>query len=106
MSDLGEVGMLAWGGVGMINTPLAPAMVLPSTPNTVSGVVTDNLGAPAARIVRIVRRSDGLVVGEGVSDPVTGEYSLPATEGEVQRVVLDSADSPLLNDLIDRVISG
>jgi hypothetical protein len=41
-----------------------------------------------------------------VSDAGTGEFSLPAPDEEVQRIVLDDDAGTLYNDLIDRVLPG
>lgn len=73
---------------------------------TVAGVIYDDTGTPCARVVRAIRRSDGMLVDEVVSDPSTGEYELACTADEVQRIVLDDDGGDLYNDLIDRVIPG
>lgn len=55
----------------------------------VQGTVTDSQGAPAQRTVRIYRRSDGALLREVVSDPITGIYTADLYgEGEIQPVVL------------------
>ncbi|MEO5343788.1 MAG: hypothetical protein H7842_10705 [Gammaproteobacteria bacterium SHHR-1] len=75
---------------------------------SISGVVTDDTGAPCQRTVRLYNRVNGLFMATTTSDPTTGAFafSLPPGVAEVQRVVLDDADGTLYNDLIDRVIPG
>ncbi len=81
----------------------------PPTDNYVTGVIMDASGNPCQRQVYIINRPiDGSrpdVIAYGLSDPSTGEYSLPApVSGEVSRVVVSEDDSnPLLNDIIDRI---
>lgn len=76
----------------------------------ISGIVTDANGQPCQRKVYAVTRPiDGAlpeVLAHGLSDPATGEYTLDIpTTAEVSRVVVsEDDDSPLLNDLIDRII--
>lgn len=72
---------------------------------SVEGVIYNSAGVPAQRTVRCYDRSTGALVGETLSDATTGEYVIYCpTVDEVQRIVLDDAVAPLLNDLIDRVI--
>lgn len=81
----------------------------PSAPitKTVSGVITDVNSDPASAIVRAYSRDYGILFGETVSDPITGEYTLTVpTTDEIQRVVLAPDGDDLLNDIIDRVIPG
>jgi hypothetical protein len=76
---------------------------------TVAGVITDGSGNPAARTVRIYRRSNGSILAETASDPVTGAYSVAlSVSDEIQRIVMtdDIAEGVLYNDIIDRVIPG
>lgn len=76
----------------------------------IAGTIYGADGLPCRRKVYAVSRpADGSppeILAHGLSDPVTGEYrlSLPTTD-EVSRVVVsEDDDSPLLNDLIDRVL--
>lgn len=43
-----------------------------------SGVVEDESGTPAARLVIAIREDTGVIVGSATSDGTTGEYSIPA----------------------------
>jgi hypothetical protein len=71
----------------------------------IAGQITDAVGHPAGRRVRIFERSSNTFEGETTSDPITGEYSFQVSGyGEYQRIVLAEDESdPLLNDLIDRI---
>lgn len=106
MADLGAIGFDSGRGMdGVFYVPIMRlAAPLPQLTMTVSGTVVDESGAAAARTVRAYRRSDGELMAETTSDAGTGNYSLDCPDDEVQRVVLDADGSPLLNDLIDRVI--
>lgn len=74
---------------------------------TVSGVVRDASGNPAARTVRICRRDTGLVLDSVESNGTTGAYVLTTTyTGELQRTVLDDDAGTLYNDIHDRVYAG
>ena len=70
-----------------------------------SGTVLNASGAPVARTVRVVRRSDGYELGETTSSASTGAWSIavPVTS-EVQILCLDDAAGTLDNDLIHRVL--
>ncbi len=69
----------------------------------VSGVVTNDSGAPAARTVRVYRRDTGALLGETTSNGTTGAYSFTSTHsGEVQVVCLDDSAGTVYNDLILR----
>jgi hypothetical protein len=98
------------------NIQLNPALVrgqlvrylddpLPQQWVTFSGTVLDTTNNPIARAVRTIRRSDGYLLGETVSNASTGAYSItvPATS-EVQVVCLDNEGGTLENDLIHRVL--
>lgn len=72
---------------------------------SISGVVSDAAGAPAARTVRAYVRSTGAMVGSTVSDASTGAYSMTvATTEECSVICLDDAAGTLLNDLILRAV--
>jgi len=87
----------------------APAHERPKQ-TEISGIITDADGQPCQRkVYAVTRPTDGTapeVVAHGLSDPATGEYTLDIpTTAEVSRVVVSEDDeSPLLNDLIDRII--
>ncbi len=83
-----------------------------ATLGSISGTITNRLGAGCQRKVYAVSRSDqiaalSVIIAHTLSDPATGAYELIVPSGEeVTRVVVsrDFDDSPLLNDLVDRVI--
>lgn len=78
--------------------------------NTLSGVIRDRFGNPCQRKVYAVSRpidtTAPQILAHGLSDPTTGAYEMVIPSGEeVTRVVVsEDDDSPLLNDLVDRVI--
>jgi hypothetical protein len=73
----------------------------------VAGVVRDDAGALASRVVRAYNRQNGALVGSAVSNATTGAYSITCRSlDEVQVVALDDDAGTLHNDLIDRVIPG
>lgn len=77
----------------------------PMGTKSVSGVITDDTGAPCARVVRVLNRATGELLASTTSDPATGAYILSVPSGaEVQRIVLDDDAGTLYNDIIDRVI--
>lgn len=73
---------------------------------SVSGVVTDDVGANASRRVYLFRRGTGEFVGTALSDATTGAYSIasPYPADEHIRIVLDDDAGTFYNDLIDRVL--
>lgn len=76
---------------------------------SISGTITNRLGAPCQRKVYAVSRPTDttapVVIAHGLSDPITGAYELIVpTSQEVTRVVVSEDSDPLLNDLVDRVI--
>lgn len=76
----------------------------------IAGMVYDFLGQPAARRIYLHRRSDWRLMQLGMSDAATGAYELLFFEGEADteysRIVLAEDDGVLLNDKIDRLLSG
>lgn len=73
--------------------------------SSVEGVVRNSAGTPSQRTVRCHDRATGALIGETLSDPTTGAYTIYCpTFDEVQRIVLDDNTAPLYNDIIDRVI--
>ncbi|NUQ48533.1 MAG: carboxypeptidase regulatory-like domain-containing protein [Phycisphaerae bacterium] len=81
--------------------------VAPPATSTVSGVVTDAAGLPAARVVRVHDRATGNVLGETMSDASTGEYAIEVTPGGEMQVLFLSdelAEGKLLNDIVHRVM--
>jgi hypothetical protein len=105
MADLGAVGRSADGDEDGYRA-LTVRAAFPSLTKTISGIISDDTSTPAARIVRVYRRLDGVLIGETTSEAGTGAYSLACIDEEVQRVVLDDAAGTLYNDLIDRVLPG
>lgn len=72
---------------------------------SVSGIVYDDTGTPAARTVRLIDRATGQFLGETVSDAGTGAYSIGTPSvSEAQVVFLDDAGGTTYNDKIIRVV--
>ncbi len=98
-----QLALFVVGPIGKVEIP-------PALNHSVSGIITDANGQPCQRkVYAVTRPTDGTapeVVAHGLSDPATGEYTLGLpTTAEVSRVVVsEDDDSPLLNDLIDRII--
>lgn len=70
-----------------------PTQPHPEAVTVVSGTVRDHTGALCSRLVRVHDRVTGRVVGETMSDPTTGAFSIGAAEPLVYAVVLDSTGS-------------
>lgn len=88
-------------------TPPSSAFTLP----TITGVVSDDTGANAARTVRLYKRSDGSLVASTTSNGTTGVYTfntgLPVIPTEHYVVCLDDASGTQYNALIlDKVVPG
>lgn len=83
-----------------------PARSLEDGRGEVNGVITDETGAPASRIVRAYRRDNGVKVADTVSDGSTGAYSFfTPTLDEVLLWGLDDATTgTIYNDIVARVI--
>lgn len=72
---------------------------------TVSGTVVDAAGNGIIRRVRVHLRSTGAVIGEGLSNGITGHYAVPVpTTAEVYAVLLDDSAGVRENDQIQRVL--
>jgi len=71
----------------------------------IAGIVTDAMGHPVQRRIRVFDRDSNTFIGETLSDPVTGAYQLQVPGyGEYQRIAMaEDVSDPLLNDLIDRI---
>ena len=97
------VGMLA---VSKQFAPIiiSPTAQLPPLTKTISGTIKDRMKVPVQRKAYAFRRSTGQLIGEVLSDPTTGQYQFDVPNEEIIVVVLDDNDSPLLNDLINRVL--
>lgn len=108
MADLGAIGFdAAMGYDEPLIVQLAEVLEpRPEATHVVGGTVRDDAGDPAARTVRVYRRTDGRLLGETTSDAVTGAYSVDVADVEVQCVILDDDTAPLYNDLILRVEPG
>jgi hypothetical protein len=104
MADLGAVGLDV--EIASASVSLVDAAAHLQLTKVVEGVITDDTTAECARTVRLYSRATGRLLGEMVSDAGTGEFSLPAPDEEVQRIVLDDDAGTLYNDLIDRVLPG
>ncbi|QNM94893.1 LamG-like jellyroll fold domain-containing protein [Chitinimonas koreensis] len=72
-------------------------------PVSVSGTVRDAAGDPVSRLVRVYSRDTGLLLGAGLSDPVTGAYSLPADVGELTVVCYDDDGNAQVYDHVTGV---
>lgn len=69
----------------------------------ISGTVVDSNSNGIARTVRVYRRDTGALLGETISNPSTGAYSITLDHtGEVQVVMLDDAAGTVENDQILR----
>lgn len=69
-----------------------PAAEFPSNQCTISGIV-GQVGAPLERLVRLYRRDTGTLVGQTLSSPSTGAYSIQTSvEGEHFALVHDTAN--------------
>lgn len=76
----------------------------PPGKNQVSGTVTSDAGAPASRLVSLVRRDTSDVAWRTYSDPTTGAYALPAEpDVEYQVVFQDDDAGTTYNDIVARV---
>jgi hypothetical protein len=118
----GYYGILHQGGYGGLIDYLYVSVgtdgdLPPTEPPTeeissISGIITDRFGNPCQRKVYAVSRSNDTdtpeILDHVLSDSITGEYNLsvPSKYGEITRVVVSEDDSPLLNDIVDRVIPG
>ena len=71
-----------------------------TTPYELTGTVRDINNAPAARTVRAIRRSNGVITAQTVSDATTGNYRLKLSDPGPFDVQFMAADGELLNDII------
>ena len=85
-------------------TIISPIDPLPPFTKTIFGTIKDRMKVPVQRKAYAFRRSTGQLIGEVLSDPTTGQYQFDVPNEEIIVVVLDDNDSPLLNDLINRVL--
>jgi hypothetical protein len=70
-----------------------------------SGTVRDPNGNPISRRVRSYRKSDGILIDTGVSDPTTGAFTLRATDVSEHFVVVhDDEKNALIYDHIVPVV--
>lgn len=71
----------------------------------ISGIVKDDAGSTASRIVRAYRRDTGAMIGSSVSDPSTGAYTIDCAEAiECSVICLDDSAGATYNDLIARAM--
>ena len=74
-------------------------------PKTISGIITDTEGEPAARTVRVYERNTGNLIASTTSDSTSGEYTLTFMAGTDEYQCIALADeSSLYNDILIRVI--
>lgn len=66
---------------------------------TLTGTVRDIDNNPASRKVRAIRRSDGLIMAETVSDPITGDYAVVLPDAGPYDMQFMIQPGELLNDL-------
>ena len=81
-----------------------PTNPMPPKTKSIAGTIKDRSKLPAQRRVYAFRRSTGQLIGEVLSDPTTGQYQIDVPNEEIIVVALDDDASPLLNDLINRVL--
>lgn len=76
--------------------------------NKISGKIYDKNGDPCERLIYLTtRQAPPRLLYSTQSHPVTGEYDFTLiSSDEVSRIVVSEDDSPVLNDIIDRVIPG
>lgn len=76
-------------------------MIINGNTGTIAGTVRNASNTPVARTVRAYRRSDGLLVGETVSNGTTGDFSLivPTSDTEAYDVQVITGAGETLNDL-------
>ena len=82
-----------------------PTAAHPEAQTVVSGTVRDHTGALASRLVRVHARASGRLIGEMMSEPTTGAFSIGASE-EAYAVVLDNTGNynSLLLDRLDPLL--
>lgn len=82
--------------------PLIPATVTPS--HRISGAVFSQDTTPVARKVAAFSRSTMALLGESISDPVTGEYTIELSQSEPCFVVcLPEAEENINAKIFDKV---
>lgn len=87
-----------------------PAAPFPNQLPVISGVVKDASGNLAERLVRAYLRSSGELLGQTLSNPATGDYSIPVeSDKECFVVCHDSSANPPSGGtenavILDRVI--
>jgi hypothetical protein len=86
-------------------TPPIEAFAETALSYLINGSVLDFEGLPTERTIRCYHRGTGALIGEIVSDAITGAYSFTLYSPDEHYVVaLDDSATPLLNDLIVRAI--
>lgn len=94
------------GGVGRYTAEFSPPTLPHPQANTVvSGVVRDSNNALCSRLVRVHSRLTGRVLGEQMSNPTTGAFSIGASEA-CYAVVFDSTGSynAIILDKLDPLV--
>lgn len=77
----------------------AVLLLLQKDTGKVSGTVRDITNSPAQREVIAYRRSDNLLLGRTLSDPVTGNYELMLPDDSPIDLQFKALDGELLNDI-------
>jgi len=96
---------LAWGppvehGLYGADTHQRNKMIVTgANPYRITGSVRDVSNAPAARVVRAYRRSDGKLVGSTISDAASGDYTLWLPDAGPFDVQFMTESGEQLNDL-------
>lgn len=84
------------GSTGSVSSAFG---IIWTQPHKITGTVRDVGNSPASRRVRAYRRSDGLLMAETMSDPVTGNYTIKVNDAGPYDVQFMTASGELLNDL-------
>ncbi|WP_434939135.1 hypothetical protein ACRWQN_17475 [Shewanella sp. HL-SH8] len=92
------------GNFGLLLSPNVVYTFTSVLPLNINGHVTDVDGQPTSSPVRAYYRSNGNLAASGMSDQVTGYYSLQVPDGEYYVVCLDSGINDLNALILDRVI--
>lgn len=81
------------------NSPVVALCVIERDTYTLTGTVRDIDNNPASRKVRAIRRSDGLIMAETVSDAGTGDYAVVLPDAGPYDMQFMIQPGELLNDL-------
>lgn len=81
------------------NSAIVSLCIIELDTYTLTGTVRDINNNPASRKVRAIRRSDGLIMAETVSDAVTGDYAVVLPDAGPYDMQFMIQPGELLNDL-------